>query len=84
MAGTRKGTYKVRNWRKYNESLVPRGSVTLWFSPEIVAHWRHTNDPPKPGRPFFYSNTAIECLLVLREVFQVAYRQIEGLGRSLA
>ena len=24
MAGTRKGTYKITNWRQYNESLVQR------------------------------------------------------------
>jgi hypothetical protein len=29
------------------------------------------------------SDTAIECLLILRELFQLPYRQTEGLGRSL-
>jgi hypothetical protein len=41
MAGTRKGTYKVVNWRKYNESLVQRGSITFWFSEEVIAQGRH-------------------------------------------
>ena len=31
-----------------------------------------------------YSDTAIECLLTLRELFRLPYRQTEGLARSLA
>jgi hypothetical protein len=84
MAGTRKGTYKITNWSKYNESLVQRGSVTFWFNEDVLRQWRHANAQPKVGHPFVYSDTAIECLLVLRELFQLPYRQTEGLGRSLA
>jgi hypothetical protein len=84
MAGTRKGTYKITNWHKYNESLVQRGSVTFWFSEDVISQWDHGNIQPRRGHPFVYSDTAIECLLVLRELFQLPYRQTEGLGRSLA
>ena len=84
MAGTRKGTYKITNWRKYNESLVQRGSITFWFSEDVIENWHHANAQPKVGHPFVYSDSAVECLLVLRELFQLPYRQTEGLGRSLA
>jgi hypothetical protein len=50
----------------------------------VIDRWHHVNDRPKVGHPFVYSDTAIECLLVLRELFQLPYRQTEGLGRSLA
>jgi len=83
MAGTRKGTYKITNWRKYNESLVKRGSITFWFSEDVIDQWHHPNNRSKVGHPFVYSDTAVECLLVLRELFQLPYRQTEGLGRSL-
>jgi len=83
MAGTRKGTYKITNWSKYNESLVQRGSITFWFSEDVIDRWHHANNRPRAGHPFVYSDTAIECLLVLRELFQLPYRQTEGLGRSL-
>jgi hypothetical protein len=83
MAGTRKGTYKITNWSRYNESLVQRGSITFWFSEDVMERWHHANDRPRAGHPFVYSDTAIECLLVLRELFQLPYRQTEGLGRSL-
>ena len=83
MPSTRKLSYKITNWKKYNESLVQRGSVTLWFSDDVLAGWRARHDGTKVGRPFVYSDAAIECLLTIREAFQLPYRQTEGFGRSL-
>jgi hypothetical protein len=83
MSTKQKRTYKITNWRKYNESLVRRGDITVWFSEDTLDSWEHANDTPKVGRPFTYSDTAIECLLTIRELFQLPYRQTEGFGRSL-
>jgi hypothetical protein len=83
MAKKTKAVYRVTNWKKYNESLVRRGDITLWFAEDVIAAWEHANREVKVGRPFTYSDTAIECLLALRELFQLPYRQTEGLGRSL-
>ena len=83
MVAKAKTSYKITNWGKYNESLVQRGSITFWLSDEVIDQWEHANDQPKVGHPFVYSDTAIECLLVLRELFRLTYRQTEGLGRSL-
>ena len=77
-------TYKITNWREYNESLVRRGDITIWFSDDVLNSWEHPNAITKVGRPFTYSDTAIECLLTIRELFKLPYRQTEGLGRSLA
>ncbi len=76
--------YKITNWREYNESLVRRGDITVWFNEDAVAGWEHPNAGSKVGRPFTYSDTAIECLLTIRELFKLPYRQTEGFGRSLA
>jgi hypothetical protein len=83
MAGERKGTYKVTNWAKYNDALVARGSITLWLDEAAIEQWEHANDEPKPGRPFVYSDVAIECLLMLREAFRLPLRQTEGFAKSL-
>lgn len=83
MAGKRKGTYTITNWREYNESLVRRGDITFWFDEEVLDSWNHINDESKNGRPYVYSDAAIESLLVLRELFRLPYRQTEGLARSL-
>jgi hypothetical protein len=79
-----KVSYRVTNWREYNESLVRRGDVTFWFDEHVLDAWEHDNTSTKVGRPFTYSERAIECLLALRELFRLPYRQTEGLGRSLA
>ena len=28
-------TYRTRNWPAYNEALKRRGSLTIWFDPEM-------------------------------------------------
>lgn len=83
-AGMAKKSYRVANWREYNRALVNRGDFTLWFSDEVVARWEHKNAAKKNGRPFKFSNLAIETLLTLRELFRLPYRQTEGFGRALA
>jgi hypothetical protein len=83
MASKRECTYKVTNWKGYNQSLVSRGDITFWFSDEVLEEWEHPNEESKVGRPFIYSDTAIECLLTIRELFKLPYRQTEGFGRSL-
>ncbi|TWT65158.1 Transposase DDE domain protein [Posidoniimonas polymericola] len=75
--------YKVTNWKEYNESLVRRGDVTLWLEEDVIIGWEHENAEKKVGRPFTYSEEAVRCLLSLREVFGLTYRQTEGFGRSL-
>ena len=79
-----KKSYQVANWGEYNESLVRRGDVTFWFSEDVIARWEHDNAEVRRGRPFVYSDLAIETLLTLRELFRLPYRQTEGLGRALA
>jgi hypothetical protein len=83
MPTKQKRKYKVTNWREYNQSLVRRGDITIWFSEDALDSWEHPNDITKVGRPFVYSDTAIECLLTIRELFKLPYRQTEGFGRSL-
>ena len=84
MSSAAKTTYRITNWSQYNESLVRRGDVTFWFDEAVIAAWRHENAERKVGRPFVYSNLAVESLLMLRELFRLPYRQTEGLGRTLA
>jgi len=59
MAGTGKGTYKITNPGKYNESLVQRGLIAFWSSEEVTGRWAHTNGRPKVGHPFVYSDRSI-------------------------
>ena len=84
MVAKAKSSYKITNWSEYNEALVQRGSITFWFSEDVIDQWDHANEESKVGHPFVYSDIVIESLLALRELFRLPYRQTEGLGRSLA
>jgi hypothetical protein len=79
----KKARFSIRNWREYNESLVARGSITLWFSDEALENWYHENGEGKRGRPFTYSDRAMETFLTIRELLRLPYRQTEGFVRSI-
>jgi len=75
---------KIINWNEYNDALVKRGQFTLWIADDVVQHWHHKNPGNKVGRPFTYSDLAVETLLTIREFFHTTYRATEGFGISLA
>ena len=77
-----KTKYRIANWPAYDKSLVERGDVTIWVSPEAVASWRPIPVGRRGAQPKF-SDTAIETALTLRLVFGLPLRQAEGFLRSL-
>ena len=75
--------YRVRNWPDYNRALIARGSLTFWFDEDAVAAWRNTDPHKGPGAPKVYSDTAIQCALVLKSVFHLSLRSTQGFVSSL-
>jgi DDE family transposase len=69
--------YAVRDWAAYDRSLVRRGGITAWVSPEAVKGWRAA-----AGRRTF-SDAAIAAALAVRAVYRLALRQAEGLIASI-
>jgi IS5 family transposase len=78
-----KRSYRLRNWKQYNSSLVNRGSLTIWFSDDMIADWINQEKTGKPGRSNDYSDTAILCMATLAEVYHLRLRQTEGLMWSV-
>ena len=77
-----KTLYRVTNWSEYDQGLVNRGSLTVWVTPAALHSWK----PRKSGRrggQRRYSDTSIELALQLRLVFNLPWRQTEGLLGSL-
>lgn len=80
-----KEKYRVRNWAKYNESLKKRGDITIWFADDVIQAWTpNSNAPKKRGGQYEYTDSAIECLLMVKNVFDLAYRQTEGFAYSIS
>ena len=73
-------TYKTKNWRGYNEALKKRGSLTIWFDPDMI--W---TPPPsgRRGRQQCYSDAAIQTCLTMKVLFGMALRQTTGFVESL-
>ena len=74
--------YRVRNWREYEAGLKRRGDLTLWLEEAAIAGWQAPRRTP-PGGQAWYSEVAIELVLMLRLVFHLALRQAEGFARSV-
>src|SRR3990167_3140289 len=78
-----KKSYRVRNWKDYNKSLVARGSITFWFSKEALAGTNYERKSGFYGRPEKYLNELILAALTLKQLFNLTLRMTEGLVRSL-
>jgi len=72
--------YKTTNWSAYNEALKRRGSLTLWFDPDMV--WK---PPPtgRRGRQQRFSDAAIQTCLTMKVLFGMPLRQTTGFVKSL-
>jgi hypothetical protein len=62
----KKGVYRVRNWRAYNESLHQRGSIKLWLMAIVLS----------PGEG------AIPAQVTTNQRFSGKYLFTDGPGKS--
>ena len=72
--------YKTPNWSAYNEALRQRGSLTIWFDPDM--EWI---PPPtkRRGRQQSFSDAAIQTCLTMKVLFGMPLRQTTGFMQSL-
>lgn len=70
------------DWASYDQALVQRGSITIWFSEDAALTW-HPDHGGKRGGQWNYSDLAIETALTIRLVFKQPLRQTEGFLQSL-
>lgn len=73
-------TYNTRNWAEYNQSLKQRGSLSIWFDPEMT--WE-AEASGRRGRQQTYSDAAIQACLTLKVLFGLPLRQTTGFVESL-
>ena len=72
----------MANWPAYNQALVRRGDVTVWWSAEAIAAWTASRRGRRGGQRR-YSDLAIETALTLRLVYHLLLRQAEGFLHAL-
>ena len=72
--------YRTTNWSAYNTALKQRGSLDVWFDPDM--QWLSARCG-RPGRPARFSDSGIELCLTLKALFNLPLRQATGLVASL-
>jgi len=72
--------YKTKNWRSYNSALRQRGSLSIWFDPEMSWHAPPTG---KRVRQPEFSDAAIQICLTMKVLFGMPLRQTTGFVESL-
>lgn len=72
--------YQTRNWPSYNAALKQRGSLSIWFDPEMI------QEPPPSGmrgRQQRFSDSTNQTCLTLKALFEVPLRQTIEFVQSL-
>lgn len=72
--------YKTTNWPAYNEALKRRGSLMIWFDPEM--EWRQS-PTGRRGRQPSYSAVAIQTCLTMKVLFGMSLRHTTRFVESL-
>ncbi|OJI31714.1 hypothetical protein VV99796_00103 [Vibrio vulnificus] len=72
-----KPRYKTTNWKQYNKALINRGSLTFWIDEEAISQWKQSKQD-KRGRPRQFSDLAITTALMVKRVFSMPLRALQG------
>ncbi|HHG3173021.1 TPA: IS5 family transposase [Vibrio parahaemolyticus] len=72
-----KPRYKTTNWKQYNKALINRGSLTFWIDEEAIRQWKQSKQD-KRGRPRQFSDLAITTALMVKQVFSIPLRALQG------
>ena len=75
--------YRITNWPEYNRALIKRGSITVWIEDKAIKKWFSFDHSGTSGRPTVFSDDAILLLLILREVYSLPLRALQGFAISL-
>jgi hypothetical protein len=79
-----KQKYRVTNWSEYDKALVLRGDITVWLEKGfLLEHWLVKTKTGKRGASLTYSDAAIQLLLMLKAIFRLTNRSVEGFARSV-
>ena len=72
--------YRTTNWASYNRALINRGNITIWFDP--TTQW-YAQPQGRHGRNQTYSDTAIQCCLMIKSLFRLSLQMVTGFVQSL-
>ncbi|KAA6341376.1 hypothetical protein EZS27_010812 [termite gut metagenome] len=78
-----KNKYKIRNWKSYNKNLHQRGSLSIWLEDSLMEAWKQVSKKQKEVGAQTYSESIIQCCLLLKINYRLKLRQSTGFIQSL-
>jgi Transposase DDE domain len=72
--------YRTNNWPSYNQALINRGNISIWFDP--TTQW-YAQLKGKQRRNPTYSDATIQCYLMMKSLFRLSLRMVTGFVQSL-
>ncbi|PCE69348.1 IS5 family transposase [Salinivibrio sp. YCSC6] len=78
-----KAKYKISNWKQYNQALINRGSITFWVDDTAIQTWHCKEHHGKRGRGFTFTDGAIETALMVKGIFKLNLRTLQGFLDSI-
>lgn len=78
-----KQKFKITNWSAYNNALRQRDSLTVWLDESAIAAWTDSAQPEGRGRPLHYTDMAITTILMMKHVFNLSLRALQGFVDSI-
>lgn len=69
---------RTNNWKEYNQALIKRGSLTFWIDEEAINAWSCSEHHGNRGRGYQYSDTAIITALMVKRLFNLSLRAVQG------
>ena len=71
----------IKNWSAYNKGLEKRYDVTVHLNPKVLK--KQEKIKGQRGRPREYSQALIEMALVVKAIYRLPYRGLEGFLRGV-
>lgn len=66
-----------RNWSQYNQKLKKIARIDFFISETAIEEWYYKGQRAQGGK-IIYSDHVIELCLMMKEFYQLAYRQTQG------
>ena len=78
-----KYSYKITNWKDYNNSLKKRGKVSLWLSAKLLSIWKELDLIKISVGEQIYPDVIIEFCLIIKNIYHLPFRQTTGFVEDL-
>ena len=81
-----KQKFKITRWPAYNKALRQRGALTVWLDESTIsaiAAWTQSTAPERRGRPLHCTDMAITRVLMMKPVFNLSLRALQGFVDSM-